>query len=329
MSVVSCTYAIGNRNAMAIPGLDTEFDVPYNIVVDSVNDNAATIYASGLLPARFTPFPDNVFATCRRVSIHNERNAPLIWRAVAHYSSAPLSKDEEEKGAVANPCNRRAIVKWGSIAYQTPAVFDVNGKKIINSAGDEPDQVVEKTDYYWGCTVTKNVLQIPYWGVDYLGKTNSDEFMVDGTTVQAECARLVNMTLSDVMKEGSFVYRVLEMQFEIRARRTVTNQGVWPIPDAAKLPGQNIAYPVTYLAADYSPPPFWIELPDMGLHERLNYPAGEKTRIMTDDTPPRYVAQAVPLDGLGVKQDAPSLTNARIMAYQLYETRDFSLLPLT
>jgi hypothetical protein len=331
MAVVQCYRSLGDFNSMPIPGLASEFDDPWTVITDSINDNAATIYAAGLLPSQWASFPDNIFATCRRISLHREKQAPLIWRALAHYSSAPLTQDEEQKALFTNPCSRLSEIDWEATPYQVPVFCSIDGKVIINSAGDTPDQVVERTDFYWVATVVKNVEQIPFWAIDYCGKVNAAPFVIDGLSVEAESARLVQMRLSRKQKEGTQTYRQLTLGLEFRGRRILktpytANQGVWP-PDF-QLVGQDSAYPVSYDFAAYSPPPFYVELPDIGLHETLSYPGGNKTRIMTNDTPPKFVGQPVPLNGLGVKLASPSMTNQRFLAYNILDTRDFSRLPL-
>lgn len=304
MSVVSCKRALGEYSSMPIPGLDTEFEDAWNITTDSINDNAATIYASGLLPARFTPFPDNIFATVRRIGLHRERNNPLVWRAQVHYSSVPLTQQEVQRALHDNPIERDAEIDWDSSPYQSPVTVSVDDLNILNSAGDVPDPVPEKTDFFWLVTVVKNVLAIPSWAIDYAGKTNSDPFTLDDTPIAVDCARLVTFRLSRKMREGDYTYRQLTMGFELRA------------PRDPRYEGEDV------------PPPFHLELPDIGLNERK--PGSDKlTRIMTDDVPPRQVSLPVPLNGLGQKMTNPTLENIHLRRWRIYGQRPFSTLPLT
>lgn len=324
MAVLSCTLTLGDYSAMPIPGIDTEFDIPYTIITDNVNETAATIYATGLLPARYTPFSGNMFATVRRVALHREKQAPKIWRAVVHYSSVPLTEKEEEKNSTPNPSNRLAEIEWEATPYQMPLWVSVNGQRICNSAGDDPDPVPEKTDYHWVANVTKNVSVIPPWLLDYPGKVNRFAYTIEGLPVLAKASRLVSLRLSKKLREGTFGYRTITMGIEFRSRRKNgdTELPLAPIYEA----GDFIAR--SYKINDKAAPPFDLELPDIGLH-RYDFVTGKLTRIKTSDTPPQNVSQPVPLNGSGQPVANPSLESAYGLTWQIYETRDFSVLPLT
>lgn len=316
MGVVSCAIATGEFNSMPIPGLDTEFDVPYNIVTDDINDNGATIYATGCLPARFTSFPDNIFATVRRVGLRREKNAPLIWRATVHYSSAPLTEKEEQQSL--SPLDRAAEIDWETVPYQVPVLTGektlVGGTKIIvpivNSAGDTPDPVPEKTMYYWVANVTKNVTSVPSWVMSkYEGSINIAPFTIDGLSVLAECARLINLRVSKKLKENDVRYRTLQFSLEFRGRREQRTNSSGVVD-----------------SSDTPPPPFNLELADIGLHGISG--SGSRTKFMTDDSPPRPVSQPVLMDGAGGKLANPTAYNMVLDNWRILEKKDFSVLPL-
>jgi len=331
---------------MPMPGLDTEFDIPYVIICNSIQDNPATIYATGILPQRFTPFPDNIFATVRRIAFSREKYAPLFWRAVVHYSSVPLTEKEEQQAQ--SPLDRPAEIDWEATPYQVPVYFGTGYKAnnvtipptyypvvvpILNSAGDMPDPIPEKTEYYWVANVTKNMAKVPTWVLDdYSGAINAASYTIDGLTVQAECSRLIQLRISKKLKENDVRYRTLSFSLEFRGRRPVrTDANGAPLVVATREGGTGITLPIV----DAPPPPFNLELADMGLHKNIEvYVAGQgfikkKTKFLTDDTPPRPVAQPVLMDGKGDKLADPTPFNAVFGNWRILKSKDFTVLPLT
>lgn len=75
---------------------DSEFEIPYTIVVSDATDNPATIFASGCLPKGGSPYPGHVWATVRRVSLRYDK-AIGTYHATVHYSSKPLTSREQDQ----------------------------------------------------------------------------------------------------------------------------------------------------------------------------------------------------------------------------------------
>lgn len=317
MAVVSCVPAMGEYSSMPIPGLDSEFDIPYIILTNDRADNGATIYATGCLPARYTPFPDNIFATVRRVSLRRDAKDPLTWRGVVHYSSVPLTEKEEEQAL--SPLDRAAYIDWEAVPYQVPVLIGektlAGGTKvwvpIVNSAGDTPDPVPEKTEYYARANIVKNVTTIPSWlNQGYPGSVNIAPFYIEGLLIPAECACMTDLKLSRKMKENDVRFRQLSFSLEFRTKREQRTNASGVV-----------------LASDVPPPPFDLELADMGLH-KLDTTTGDRTKFMTDDTPPRPVGQPVLMDGLGDKLANPTPYNMVLHSWRILRKKDFSVLPL-
>lgn len=304
MTVLACYEELGDYSGMPIPGFDTEFTTHWIVKTDTVADNPATIYATGLLPAKYAAYSDNFTATVRDIRFRREQKAPWIWHVTVHYSSRPVSEEERERATKPNPENRDAAIEWESSPYQKPVFMSIDDVTIMNSAGDLPENVPSKTDYYSVATVTKNVVAVPAWMRDYAGKINSDTFTIDGESIPPKHARLVILRLSKKLREGTYIFRPLTMGFEFRVKRE------------ARYSGETI------------PDPFDLELQDEGLNE-WNDVTLKKTVIMTDDDNPRPVSRAVLLDGFGKKLANPSLSRAVFKAWPIIETRPFAGLPLT
>lgn len=317
-----------------MPGLDTEFDVPYRVITNATTDNLATIYATGCLPARFSSYPDNIFATVRRISGRMDLKSVYtkrVWNFIVHYSSVPLTEKEEQQAL--SPLDRPAEIDWAETPYQVPILcgtrFISNGLipptftevvvPIVNSAGDWPDPVPETTDFYWVANISKNVAEPPSWLLDdYGGSINAAPFTIEGLSVLAESARLSNLRISKKLKENDVRYRTLSFSLEFRARRQQrTNAAGTPLVDTNTTSG-----------FDEPPPPFNLELPDMGLHK---WDAGlqKRTKFFTDDTPPRPVAQPVMMNGAGDKLANPTPYNMILFNWRIAKTKDFTVLPLT
>lgn len=320
MAVVSCNVALGEFSGMPIPGLDSEFEIPYNIITNAATDNTATIFASGVLNPRFTQYPDNIFATLRRTSIRRDPKSHwsrAVWRAVEHYSSVPLTEKEEEQQL--SPLDRAAYIDWETVPYQVPVLVGektlAGGTKvwvpIVNSAGDTPDPVPEKTEYYARANIIKNITSRPSWLNDgYPGAVNIAPFYIEGLLIPAECACMVDLKLSRKMKENDVRFRQLSFSLLFRTKREQRTNASGVV-----------------LASDVPPPPFDLELADMGLH-KLDSATGNRTKFMTDDTPARPVGQPILMDGLGDKLANPTPYNMVLSSWRILRKKDFSVLPL-
>lgn len=335
MAVVSCDVALGEFRSSPLPGLDSEYEIPYNIITNAQTDNGATIMASGCLHPRFTPFPDMMFATLRGISCHRDPKSPwwnAVWRAVERYSSVPLTEKEEQQNL--SPLDRPAEIDWVQVPYQVPVLcgwkYQSNGLipptftqvmvPIVNSAYDLPDPVPEVTEYYWVANVSKNVpITPPSWILqDYNGAINSTTYQIEALTVLPECSRMIDLRLSKKLKENDVRYRTLQFSLEFRGRRDQrTDENGYPLV-------------VTSTASGYDepPPPFNLELPDIGLH-KWNPATSTRTKFFTDDTPPRPVSQPILMNGAGDKLTDPSPFNMVLGNWRILKTKDFNVLPLT
>ncbi len=77
--------------ATAATRRDREFDVSYTIVTDTVMTNAATLYASGVLPAKYAKHATNVFATVRCIAASRDPHDESKWRINVQYSEKSLT----------------------------------------------------------------------------------------------------------------------------------------------------------------------------------------------------------------------------------------------
>lgn len=317
MGVIAGSYKAGTAaGGMPIPGTATEADVHYLLRTDSDTDNPITIYATGTLPAQYTAHPDNIFLTVRSISCNRDpksRADNALWTGVIHYSSSPLTKQQEEQAL--SPLDREAKISWDEMPYQVPILFGYQNNKLVpimNSANDTPDPVPEDTICNWVANVTKNITSVPSWvNQGYSRSVNTTSFTIEGLTIPAECARLFNLRISEKMKENNVQYRQLSFSLEIREKRD-----------------QRLLADGSPNTDDDPPPPFDLELPDMGLHE-WDFINQRRIRFKDDDTPPQNVAQPIMMNGTGSKLTSPTAFNIVLLTWRIAKKRDFTVLPLT
>lgn len=63
------------------------FDVAFVIVTDKPEMNAASLYATGCLPARWAPHPKNPLAKAQSIVLMRDPTDELKWRVGVHYST--------------------------------------------------------------------------------------------------------------------------------------------------------------------------------------------------------------------------------------------------
>lgn len=252
--------------------------------------------ANGYFPARFAPHPDNGYLTARRIRSENQSESPLFWVVTVEYSSKPLKEQEREKENP-DPLDRRAKITWSTTIYQVRIEEDVNGHAILNSAGERFPDPPEKDASHWTATVVKNVSAVPAWILDYNDcPVNDDEFDIGGVTVQAGCARLYELRISDLQEENGIEYYQLSFTLEFRKEGWTArylNQGFKEIVDIDSTPTLVIAT-------------VWNE----------------------DDREYQRASSPVLLDADGYQIENPEPSDATFEEYTIYEEVDFSVLPL-
>lgn len=303
----------------------------FRVRVDSRSDTIATIAlaasaipSSTTLPTYLSPHPEDVFLTCRSLSIKPETDHWQWWIATARYSTAPLSQREKEK-QIANPLDRPAKIRWSSREEVEGMFVDLDGNAMVNSAGDFYDPPAERIVNNWTAVVEKNVAQCPYWFRDYPNAVNSDTINIDGLDFPPGTVRLAQPTLSEEMEENDVTYRVLTMTLE-------TKRSVGIVGTGSSNYGQ-ILDRRTKLPVDAEP---WDAIvPDMGLRE-LVPSGGTGTGTATpgsvrniEDSNGNQINAPIALDGDGYKLDDPSPSNVFYFRHRRFDRLPFSILPLT
>lgn len=241
--------------------------------------------------------------SCRPESSGQKRN----WIFNAEYST---KWDIDE-----NPLDDPAKTRWSSETFQKPVWETVDGKGIVNSAGDPFDPPAEKDDSRWVSVTTKNVpTYVPTWIFSYQDAVNSDSYTLDGVPIGAGVSKISGIDLGEVQERNEIEYRVLTITIHHRGE----NEGV----------GSGSGSYGTGSGSDDIMP--WdLNLLDAGMREIPEEGApggtdGRRNILNTKDGLP--VSSPVPLDGEGRAIEEPTLDNSIYLQFQVYFEKSFSAL---
>lgn len=114
------------------------------------------------------------------------------------------------------PTERIARYEWSTGSYMVAMYRDMQGKTILNSAGDPPDPPPEVPHGFSICTVTRHVPQTPPWITKIKYRINESPFVVDGMQVAKGCGRIEDVRVSDWKQWGNVLYRTLTLEIAVR-----------------------------------------------------------------------------------------------------------------
>lgn len=242
-------------------------------------------YGNGILPIPYVDFhPLYETGLCRSISFNQDSSAPRKWEIKATYSDAPIDNKEQ----VQNPTERPAQIKWKAQPYRKAIEKDINGKAIVNSAGDYFDPPPEIDSSHWVVTITKNVVAVPSVILEYTDAINASSFTIQGIGIDTRVAKIVDLDIGDLQIECDFEYYVFTFSLEFR-------------------------------------PETWKLKP---LDQGYRYKSGtSRKQIMDDSTPPRPITSPKLLNGSGAVLPDPTTANAVFLSYDVYNEKDFSILP--
>lgn len=309
ISVAETTDRDGN-----ITGAGVEYRRTFLVRVDSRTDNARSIYFAtpGQIPRYLEGHPDNLFSVMKTLGAKPTTNHWQWWTFTANYDSEPLTVDQKDK-EIPNPLDRRARISWKSSTYQQTISKDRKGNAILNSAGDVHDPQPERLARFWVATVRKNVTGIPTWILDWDNVVNQASFTIQGRKVQPRCALLLPGGITDELEENGVRYHEIEFGLEFRR----------PLPiRASQVLDRETLKPKAFQGHD-------LVLLDNGL--RYAVTQGRITEIGVFNAKDSYgedVTSPVPLDGKGGVLASPEPDTVFNFAYEVYDTADFSQLPL-
>lgn len=202
------------------------------------------------------------------------------WTVTAEYSS--------EREMNEDPTQDAMQIRVYTEQFQKPAVFDKNGEKIVNSAGDPFDPPLMMDDSRRVISLVRNVAAYPSWVLSYQDAVNSDSFTVRGITYAAGVGKVQSVSISDGQIRNGYQFYTLEVLIHLQKNG-------------------------------------WILQPlDVGFRE-LDYAGTSLINILNPGDNERPSAP-VPLDGAGRALANPSTTNNVLLSYSVYDTQPFSVL---
>lgn len=202
------------------------------------------------------------------------------WTVTAEYSS--------EREMNEDPTQDAMQIRVYTEQFQKPAVFDKNGEKIVNSAGDPFDPPLMMDDSRRVISLVRNVAAYPSWVLSYQDAVNSDSFTVRGITYAAGVGKVQSVSISDGQIRNGYQFYTLEVLIHLQKNG-------------------------------------WILQPlDVGFRE-LDYAGTSLINILNPGDNERPSAP-VPLDGSGRALANPSTTNNVLLSYSVYDTQPFSVL---
>lgn len=242
-----------------------------------------------------TTHPSMPAFLCHRLNIDQDTDNPYKWTASATFGSKPTSELEANQQEATDPLSRRASFTWTTAHYQQAITKDISGNGVVNSAGDPYDPPVEIQRSRAVCTISKNVIQVPGWVLDYENAINSDTFIVDGLTVPQYAARLSGIGLSEIKREKIAIG--IEFQYRTFACRLELNRDLW--------------YPLKVL--------------DIGYRRKDPNDATKRIPIYEEGTSSsRPVTTPRLLDGAGGMLANPSASTAKFNSFSVYPQKPFN-----
>lgn len=250
----------------------------------------------GILPIPYTTrLGTNPMLLCRKLKGKQGTGRECLkWIVTADYDSTPLGQSEQVNGI--HPLQRPAKRRWSSAKYNKPIFQDINQKAIVNSAGDYFDPCPEVDRSRWVCTIQKNVPDVPTYIVDYTDAINAATFQIGGLTIGQGVAKLMSIEIS-------------EAQYE-------------------QFGDELVEFYVFTFAMEMRPEGWKLVLLDQGLRQISTVDSTKRVNILDDSTPPRDVTSPRLLNGSGKPLTNPSTTTAVYKTFDVYHSRDFTVLPI-
>ena len=284
MAVVSARKLWHDRDGDAERAGTRRYTESWRVETDTKTDGVVTVGAGFTFFTGVgygsTYFEDSG-AWLQRIAPRNESFSPYVWIVTCNYSS--------ERETAADPTAEPAQITWSGEQFQRPAVLDINGDAIVNSAGDWFDDSPQMDDSRVTCQIQKNVVAVPSWILDYRDAINIAPFTVDGVYVGAGLAKCQPPQIGPEQERNSIVFRQLSLTLQFR------DEG-WQL----------------YIL-------------DRGYNEIDPFDSGERIKIL--DSKGLEPSSPSLLNGAGEYMPDPGPSNFYNLTFDVYKQRDFSVLP--
>lgn len=274
----------------------------WRVKTNAASDDDYTVMADASAPKIGSSHPSHSNCRCVSRSCQPEsRGQKQQWLFTAKYST---KFDIRE-----NPLDDPAKTEWSTETFQTPVWETIDGKGIVNSAGDPFDPPAEKDDSRWTSITRKNVAtSVPAWMFAFQDAVNSDSFTVDGIGVGSGWAKISAIHLSEIQERNEVEYRVLTLTIHYRGEGD-TGTGSYGSGSGSD-----------------SIMPWDLSILDAGFREIDDQGSGSGDVRNIKNANGEDVSAPVPLDGDGHKLDNPTMDNAVFLQFEIYRSRAFALI---
>ncbi len=233
---------------------------------------------------------------CKGIGGDQVEKSPQHWIFKAEFDSKPISQAQKDAQNYQNPLDRPVKIVWNTAKYNKPAVYDINGKLILNSAGEPYDPPAECDRSHWVINVTKNLGGVPAYVLGIRDAINSTGFTVQGISIDQYCAKVMSLNIGEVQttQVGDDIVTWVVFQYSLEI-----HDDNWK-----------------------------LQLLDQGFRQFDPNDSTKRIHIKDDAVPAKLVTKPWPLDGSGGKLANPSTTNAVKRTHEVYTAVDLgSLLP--
>lgn len=154
--------------------------------------------------------PDYPGLFCVAYQAKQTRKDRTLWDVTLNYENRDLSDYQE------NPLQRPAQVSWTTVSYEEDFVRDINGKAVVNSAGDYFNPPIKVQRSRWQAQYTRNVANVPGWLVQYSDAINSDNFTLGPISVAPRCAKIDRIEISPLQVENGVQFYTLRIGLTVQ-----------------------------------------------------------------------------------------------------------------
>lgn len=276
----------------------------FRVVYDTVQNDPMQLLQLPECPKVYDQHPTDRYSVCTKVAPEQHESSFNIWTIEATYSRQTLDYESAKE----NPLDRRKVVKWDTVEYQRPLIYDVDGKIVCNSAGDPPVPAYQVEDNRVTVSMTYNAEYVPTWIMAYRNAINSAPFSVEGIPIDAKCAKIKKIAVDGWKNELGILYRPVTIAIELREQ-----QG--PMNTSTGLGGTIQQTSGAYI------PGFTAAIQDAGYY---GLTGGNHFKLLENGLEP---AQPLLLNGNGIKLTTPiSVGDEYYRPYDYCRALDFSVL---
>lgn len=246
----------------------------------------------------YTEFDIGTHASCPRIGYAHPDNPGLFARNITITNYEPYAGWQvavgysNESELRENPLDDPAVITFDDEQYQKPITKDLDGKAIVNTAGDPYDPPPMIDDGRISVTITKNLPDIPTWWLSYKDVVNSDTFTVRGLSVSPRLAKIQRRSISDWKYRNDIRY--LEVSLTIHL-----DEDGWNVKPL-----------------------------NAGFRRKFNGDERELITMTNENGETEYPPAPVPLDASGIEIVDPTPDNVIYGDHKAYKEKPFSVLPL-